>query len=36
LPPTSAPSGKPEPYLGKGIKNTDEHVRRMEGKTGKK
>jgi large subunit ribosomal protein L6 len=27
---------KPEPYLGKGIKYTDEHVRRKEGKTGKK
>ena len=27
---------KPEPYLGKGIKYTDEHIRRKEGKTGKK
>ena len=27
---------KPEPYLGKGIKYVDEHVRRKEGKTGKK
>ena len=26
---------KPEPYLGKGIKYTDEHIRRKEGKTGK-
>ena len=26
---------KPEPYLGKGIKYADEHVRRKEGKTGK-
>ena len=27
---------KPEPYLGKGIKYTDEHIRRKEGKTGGK
>ena len=27
---------KPEPYLGKGIKYTGEHIRRKEGKTGKK
>ena len=27
---------KPEPYHGKGIKYVDEHVRRKEGKTGKK
>ena len=27
---------KPEPYLGKGIKYTDEHICRKEGKTGKK
>ena len=27
---------KPEPYLGKGIKYNDEHIRRKEGKTGKK
>ena len=27
---------KPEPYLGKGIKYTDEHIRGKEGKTGKK
>ncbi|AGK99207.1 50S ribosomal protein L6 [Clostridium pasteurianum] len=26
---------KPEPYKGKGIKYTDEHIRRKEGKTGK-
>ena len=26
---------KPEPYLGKGIKYDDEHIRRKEGKTGK-
>jgi len=26
---------KPEPYLGKGIKYSDEHIRRKEGKTGK-
>lgn len=26
----------PEPYLGKGIKYEDEHIRRKEGKTGKK
>ena len=26
----------PEPYLGKGIKYVDEHIRRKEGKTGKK
>ena len=25
---------KPEPYLGKGIKYKDEHIRRKEGKTG--
>lgn len=25
---------KPEPYLGKGIKYADEHIRRKEGKTG--
>ena len=27
---------KPVPYLGKGIKYADEHIRRKEGKTGKK
>ena len=27
---------KPEPYLGKGIKYETEHIRRKEGKTGKK
>ena len=27
---------KPEPYLGKGIKYTDEHIRRTDGTTGKK
>ena len=27
---------KPEPYLGKGSKYADEHIRRKEGKTGKK
>ena len=27
---------KPEPYLGKGIKYADEHIRRKEGTTGKK
>jgi large subunit ribosomal protein L6 len=27
---------KPEPYLGKGIRYENEHVRRKEGKTGKK
>lgn len=27
---------KPEPYLGKGIKYDTEHIRRKEGKTGKK
>lgn len=27
---------KPEPYLGKGIKYENEHIRRKEGKTGKK
>ena len=27
---------KPEPYLGKGIKYQDEHIRRKEGKAGKK
>ena len=27
---------KPEPYLGKGIKYQNEHIRRKEGKTGKK
>ena len=27
---------KPEPYKGKGIKYTDEHIRRKEGKTAKK
>ena len=27
---------KPEPYHGKGIKYVDEHIRRKEGKTGKK
>ncbi|MDD2647558.1 MAG: 50S ribosomal protein L6 [Eubacteriales bacterium] len=27
---------EPEPYLGKGIKYVDEHIRRKEGKTGKK
>ena len=26
---------KPEPYLGKGIKYEDEHIRRKEGKSGK-
>ncbi len=26
---------EPEPYLGKGIKYEDEHIRRKEGKTGK-
>lgn len=26
---------KPEPYKGKGIKYSDEHIRRKEGKTGK-
>jgi large subunit ribosomal protein L6 len=26
----------PEPYLGKGIRYSDEHVRRKAGKTGKK
>ena len=26
---------KPEPYLGKGIKYANEHIRRKEGKTGK-
>ena len=26
---------KPEPYLGKGIKYSDERIRRKEGKTGK-
>ena len=26
---------KPEPYLGKGIRYEDEHIRRKEGKTGK-
>ena len=26
---------KPEPYLGKGIKYVDEHIRRKEGKSGK-
>ena len=26
----------PEPYLGKGIKYSDEHIRRKEGKSGKK
>ena len=26
---------KPEPYLGKGIKYKDEHIRRKEGRTGK-
>ena len=26
---------KPEPYLGKGIRDEDEHIRRKEGKTGK-
>ncbi len=26
---------KPEPYLGKGIKYQNEHIRRKEGKTGK-
>ncbi|MDD3213026.1 MAG: 50S ribosomal protein L6 [Eubacteriales bacterium] len=26
---------KPEPYLGKGIKYADEHIRRKEGKAGK-
>jgi len=25
----------PEPYLGKGIKYQNEHIRRKEGKTGK-
>ena len=27
---------KPEPYLGKGIRYTNEHVRRKEGKTAAK
>ena len=27
---------KPEPYLGKGIKYANEHIRRKEGQTGKK
>ena len=27
---------KPEPYLGKGIKYLGEHIRRKEGKAGKK
>ena len=27
---------KPEPYKGKGIKYSDEHIRRKEGKTAKK
>ena len=27
---------KPEPYLGKGIKYENEHIRRKEGKAGKK
>ena len=27
---------KPEPYLGKGIRYEDEHIRRKEGKAGKK
>ena len=27
---------KPEPYLGKGVKYKDEHIRRKEGKTAKK
>lgn len=27
---------EPEPYLGKGIKYSDEHIRRKEGKAGKK
>ena len=27
---------KPEPYLGKGIKYEGEHIRRKEGKAGKK
>ena len=27
---------KPEPYLGKGIRYVDEHIRRKEGKAGKK
>jgi large subunit ribosomal protein L6 len=27
---------KPEPYKGKGIKYSDEHIRRKVGKTGKK
>ena len=27
---------KPEPYLGKGIKYQNEHIRRKEGKAGKK
>ena len=26
---------KPEPYLGKGIKYENEHIRRKEGKSGK-
>ena len=25
----------PEPYLGKGVKYSDEHIRRKAGKTGK-
>ena len=29
------PNRKPEPYLGKGIKYQNEHIRRKEGKTGK-
>lgn len=29
-------SRKPEPYLGKGIRYEKEHIRRKEGKTGKK
>ena len=27
---------KPEPYLGKGIRYENEHIRRKEGKAGKK
>ena len=27
---------KPEPYKGKGVKYAGEHIRRKEGKTGKK
>jgi large subunit ribosomal protein L6 len=27
---------RPEPYKGKGVRYADEHVRRKEGKTGKK